>query len=289
MRLDCLKQLDHLAQNPTRDEASEQSLQAQLDKDFRPQQTDAAEAKLLQRLPEIFHALHHTPELQSAHIRQVLATITHGQMLDLQRFPSDGALHALRTASELDEYTYLVAGCVGGFWTKLCAEAEPPTLSGEKSVEDMIVLGIRYGKGLQLVNILRDVGQDLGDGPLLFSVGGIEATGTDAGGGAKADPEKLLPVMIPWRKLCREHLACGLEYLRGPEAWPNALRNGAAAVARGAHVGADWKGGLARTGARRESLAYGSGEDHGGSGRGFDEEVRWDCAGLVEKHLRTAT
>ena len=28
--------------------------------------------------------------------------------------------HALATASELDEYTYLVAGCVGEFWTELC-------------------------------------------------------------------------------------------------------------------------------------------------------------------------
>jgi farnesyl-diphosphate farnesyltransferase len=40
-------------------------------------------------------------------------------MLDLQRF---GIWRNPRasTAAELDEYTYLVAGSVGEFWTRLC-------------------------------------------------------------------------------------------------------------------------------------------------------------------------
>ncbi len=144
----------------------------------------------------------------------MLTTITRGQMLDLQRFPSDGPWHALKTADELDEYTYLVAGCVGGFWTKLCAETSPPVLSGEKTVEEMIVLGIRYGKGLQLVNILRDVGKDLAMGRCYFSLEELKQHGLTLEE-VRADPSRLLPVMAPWRKLCREHLACGSEYLRG--------------------------------------------------------------------------
>ncbi|WP_172682562.1 squalene/phytoene synthase family protein [Verrucomicrobium spinosum] len=52
-------------------------------------------------------------------------------MLDIQRFPGDGQLRALATTRDLDDYTYLVAGCVGEFWTRLCAtEAEAPSTRG---------------------------------------------------------------------------------------------------------------------------------------------------------------
>ena len=53
-------------------------------------------------------------------IRAVLEKITHGQMLDLHRFDNPQKIRALKTPADLDEYTYLVAGCVGEFWTRLC-------------------------------------------------------------------------------------------------------------------------------------------------------------------------
>src|SRR5580692_6466596 len=55
-------------------------------------------------------------------VREVLTTITSGQEMDLQRFANSSAekVIALETATELDDYTYRVAGCVGGFWTKIC-------------------------------------------------------------------------------------------------------------------------------------------------------------------------
>ncbi len=77
--------------------------------------------------------------------------ILRGQIFDLVRFSqSEEPL----SAGELDEYTFLVAGCVGEFWTRLCAES----LDGfsNRPVEELAALGIAYGKGLQLVNILRD-------------------------------------------------------------------------------------------------------------------------------------
>ena len=59
----------------------------------------------------------------------------------------------------MDDYTYRVAGCVGEFWTRLCrAHLFPRAV-----VDDAMLLrdGIRFGKGLQLVNILRDIPADL--------------------------------------------------------------------------------------------------------------------------------
>lgn len=97
-------------------------------------------------------------------VREVLRTITSGQELDLQRFAgaSAASLVALRADEELDDYTYRVAGCVGEFWTRICRAHLFP----RAKVDDAFLLanGVRFGQGLQLVNILRDVAADLRHG-----------------------------------------------------------------------------------------------------------------------------
>jgi phytoene/squalene synthetase len=104
-------------------------------------------------------------------VREVLVTITSGQKLDLLRFESSGPMAsradgrkilALETAADLDDYIYRVAGGVGEFWTKICrAHLFPKARLDEKQ---FIADGIRFGKGLQLVNILRDLPVDLKNG-----------------------------------------------------------------------------------------------------------------------------
>jgi farnesyl-diphosphate farnesyltransferase len=94
----------------------------------------------------------------------VLATITEGQRFDLERFPGEDAetLAALDSLAELDRYTYLVAGCVGEFWTRLHV-AHRPRLAGW-DVAAMSEIGVRFGKALQLTNVMRDVPADLRHG-----------------------------------------------------------------------------------------------------------------------------
>src|SRR5215208_6645832 len=58
-------------------------------------------------------------------IVDVLQKIIRGQTLDLERFGTGERIVALQTADELDEYTYLVAGCVGEFWMRLCLNHLP--------------------------------------------------------------------------------------------------------------------------------------------------------------------
>jgi len=66
-------------------------------------------------LGECLQWLQSIEENDRAEIQKVLADIIRGQALDLQRFGGQQAgVRALKTASELEEYTYLVAGCVGG-------------------------------------------------------------------------------------------------------------------------------------------------------------------------------
>lgn len=133
------------------------SLQQQL---TRPQR-NPAERELLANLPDCFRVLARLPTEDQYYIRELVLTLTQGMQMDLRTFPREheGKVEALETRAELDRYTYLVAGCVGEFWTKI-AVAHLPSLR-HWDVETMATRGVRLGKGLQLTNILRDIAQDV--------------------------------------------------------------------------------------------------------------------------------
>jgi len=132
--------------------------------DLAESQGTPAERTLLSRSDEVLNLLLTFDERDRQLIRDVLRTITSGQKLDLERFGRASAemIVALRTAEELDDYTYRVAGCVGEFWTFLCRRHVFPWAS----LEDRVLLekSVRFGKGLQLVNVLRDLPKDLRQG-----------------------------------------------------------------------------------------------------------------------------
>ena len=129
---------------------------SELQREIRP--PDPGERELVARLDRCLAWLASLPERDRREIADVMEKIIRGQTLDLQRFPKNGGVIALQTAAELDEYTYLVAGCVGEFWTRICL-AHLPRYSRE-SESELLRLGVNYGKGLQLVNILRDIPAD---------------------------------------------------------------------------------------------------------------------------------
>ena len=87
---------------------------------FAALQKDEAERRLIEALPGCLAWLESMPAADRDDIREVLARINEGQTLDVQRFANPEQVTALATAAELDRYTYLVAGCVGEFWTSVC-------------------------------------------------------------------------------------------------------------------------------------------------------------------------
>ena len=129
---------------------------------FAAQQSDRHERTLIENLGECIDWLAKLGSADRNDIRSVLGTIVTGQELDLQRFGDPTVVTSLRTSAELEEYTYLVAGCVGDFWTKLGFRHIGTFAS--RSPEEMTKLGIEYGKGLQLINILRDRAADAAAG-----------------------------------------------------------------------------------------------------------------------------
>jgi farnesyl-diphosphate farnesyltransferase len=119
---------------------------------------------LLESFAEALELLRHCSAADRLSMGEVLVSITSGQEMDLSRFGEATAerIAALDTDDQLDDYTYRVAGCVGEFWTKMCRAHLFP----EAKVPDGLLLekGVRFGKGLQLVNILRDMPKDLRQG-----------------------------------------------------------------------------------------------------------------------------
>ena len=122
-----------------------------------------AELTLLENFETLLDALLEFSESDREKICTVLETITCGQQADIRRFGTEtGGITALDTDNELDAYTYEVAGCVGEFWTRLCLAHIFPRAALDEA--QLMSDAIRFGKGLQLVNILRDLPEDLRQG-----------------------------------------------------------------------------------------------------------------------------
>lgn len=196
-----------------------------------PHHGPSAERRLLGRIEDALNLLFRHSTEDQADIRSVLATITRGQTLDLERFggASGASPVALRQNSDLDEYTYLVAGCVGEFWTRMTRRHCFPqvSLDDARFLDD----GIRFGKGLQLTNILRDLPRDLAAGRCYLPAAALSAV--------KLQPRDLLdlaqenrlrPLYDEWLGCAEGHLRAGWNYtLTVPEsqrrlrlacAWP---------------------------------------------------------------------
>lgn len=173
--------------------------------------TDAEKA-LLRHFPELLQALGQCAAADRERIRTVLEIITRGQEADLRRFgASGGALAALASDDELDAYTYAVAGCVGEFWTHLCRAHVFP----EAALEDaqLVADAVRFGKGLQLVNILRDLPGDLRQGRCYIPEQALAACGLTPADLLHADAmEEFRPLYARYLQQAEAHLRAGWRY-----------------------------------------------------------------------------
>jgi farnesyl-diphosphate farnesyltransferase len=174
-----------------------------------------AERILLERSEESLRLLHDLTEADRRLVRQVLDIIISGQELDLKRFGSAraGQIMALETEEELNDYTYRVAGCVGEFWTEMCAAHLWPKAKLDR--ESFVRNGVRFGKGLQMVNILRDLPRDLRQGRCYVPAPSLKAAGLAPHDLLDARHEaRFRPVYDPLVTMAAGHLAAGWEYTR---------------------------------------------------------------------------
>ncbi len=162
---------------------------------------DPREKILLEKQRELIAALISLPENELALVREVVEIIVSGQRLDIGRCcgASGGKVVSLASREEMEDYTWRVAGCVGVFWTKLGYETLGNKFS-QWTQEDLLQHATSYGKGLQLVNILRDLPADLRAGRCYLPV-------TDPG-----DEAALMSEFAYWQRIASKRLGEGLEY-----------------------------------------------------------------------------
>ncbi|MBA46200.1 MAG: farnesyl-diphosphate farnesyltransferase [Euryarchaeota archaeon] len=178
-------------------------------------QTNPSEKELLENVDIPLNAFNSISENDRIHMRRCLKIIISGQTLDLQRFgPANDSdkISSLENEKELDDYAYRVAGCVGEFWTTMTL-AHIVSVDGPTS-EIMFEHGIRFGKALQMINILRDIPEDLSFGrcyipkPLLEDVNLEPSQLLDA-----SNYEKFSPVYQSLLDITQGHIDAAEQYI----------------------------------------------------------------------------
>ena len=179
-------------------------------------QTNPHEAELLMNAEDVIEGLSEYEEGDRQRILECLEIIVGGQVLDLQRFgpaKEGGNISSLKTNEELDDYAYRVAGCVGTFWSKMSL-AHLMTLPPEKE-KVFLEKGIQFGKALQMINILRDIPEDLRFGRCYIPSEALAEHGLE--------PEDILgdsnlevfrPLYDSYLDLTNIHLEAATDYIR---------------------------------------------------------------------------
>jgi farnesyl-diphosphate farnesyltransferase len=149
-----------------------------------------AERALLARLPDVLAAYRALEPSDRERALGVLLTLTQAMVEALERFPPEMAdrVGAFDTRADLDRYTHLNAGCVGEFWTDMVVAHRPRCATWD--LPAMRLRGARFGQGLQLVNVLRDLPRDLRIGRCYLPAADLATLGLV--------PQDLLnPVVLP--------------------------------------------------------------------------------------------
>jgi len=177
-------------------------------------ESSSEEQALSDSLIDSFALMESLDAADQEQVRRVVITLTEGIEMDLTVFPDadSGALAALPSGTDLDRYTYLVAGCVGEFWTAVTA-AHTPSLQGLYLAE-MSELGVRLGKALQLTTVLRDIPGDLRNGRCYLPADELAAAGLSPEDLlVSASEERAREVLVPRMRTALEHFEAAEEYL----------------------------------------------------------------------------
>ncbi|WP_181885450.1 phytoene/squalene synthase family protein [Trinickia dinghuensis] len=196
-------------------ETGEQTTQAirQMADEVAGRQALPDEQRLLQSLDSALAILGELDAADRAAVRDIVATLTTGMEFDLRTFPAEdsGQIAALHDAAELDRYTYLVAGCVGEFWTKMTCAHLPRTFAEPQ--ETVIARGVRFGKALQLTNILRDCSKDLRIGRCYLPTSLLERHGLTPGALLAPDASlRARPVLVELMATALAHYRAAADY-----------------------------------------------------------------------------
>lgn len=171
----------------------------------------AGEKELISRSGELIAWYRSIDSANRDHLSEVILTIIHGQQWDATYF-KEGELTCCRTSDDLLRYTYWVAGCVGEFWTKVGFTNMRERFAFPDRASSMLVSGRKLGQALQLINILRDLYQDIPNGRCYLPEAELRNAGWDVE--SELIPAEVEPVFEKWLGVCRGFLEEADEYVK---------------------------------------------------------------------------
>ena len=173
-----------------------------------------SERKLLENVAATVSCIGRFSDSDQLHIRRCLDIIVGGQSLDLQRFSaaSEGQIVALEDDGELDDYAYRVAGSVGEFWNRMTLDHQYDADAQTEAV--LFEKGVRFGKALQLFNILRDIPEDMRMGRCYIPGSSLSAHGMEPADLLdKGNMERFRPLFDSYIDIAESHLDAAVEYI----------------------------------------------------------------------------
>ena len=190
-----------------------------------PLQRDSSERVLIERLEDCFKLFQEFSPDDRRCVQRLMTTLTQGMEMDLSVFPGTSFkdLVALKTVDDLDRYTYYVAGCVGEFWTDLMCAHRRALASW--NVREMSEVGVRFGKGLQLTNIVKDIAHDLQKGRCYVPAPMLSEAGLKAHDLLNQENlSRFRPVLSTLVRMAIEHLDQGWMYAMSVPRYETRLR-----------------------------------------------------------------
>ncbi len=177
-------------------------------------QHNPAEKKLLENYAKAVSCLGLLSNSDKKRIRECLEIIISGQTLDLKRFADSIAneITPLSSDNELDDYTYRVAGSVGEFWTHMTIDH---MFKFDSEMEARLFeTGVRFGKALQLINILRDIPEDLRLGRCYIPVSSLSKNNLNPDDLLKSENMiQFRPIFDSYLDKAAGHLDAAVEYI----------------------------------------------------------------------------
>lgn len=118
------------------------------------------ERDLVNFIPDLFSFYMSLSEIERFQVKSIVIRLIKGIENDLNKFEPDNSnqVISLESFDEFDLYTYNVAGCVGEFWTEISFKNNSNI--SFLNYQKMMLLGIQFGKALQITNIIRDIRSD---------------------------------------------------------------------------------------------------------------------------------
>jgi farnesyl-diphosphate farnesyltransferase len=112
-----------------------------------------AEHVLIHVIPRVIEITHQFDGEQVAALSTCVEVMAEGMPI----FQADNMHGGLPTLADMDRYCYYVAGCVGEMLTRLFCHYSPEIAQYR---DEMLKLGVSFGQGLQMTNILKDIWDD---------------------------------------------------------------------------------------------------------------------------------